>query len=312
MEGSWSTGSHFPPGFRFHPTDQELITHYLKKKVSSSLPPAWAIMADDDHNNCCFVSEKALFGEKEWFFFSPRDRKYPNGVRPNRAAGSGYWKATGIDKPILAADGLQCIGVKKALIFYLGRPPKGTKTEWAMHEYRLLDSALPGQAMKTKHSMRLDDWVLCRIEKKGGGRQAEKDEAQVSLKLPQPANANAEQENQQQLKIEKSRIFEWSDAQHLDFLSTPENEAISKGGESDSRSDSRCSELEECFEVLQQPPLLQFSAYGSMKRRSSFSSDIDELMQQPPCKRQQCSSDEQYFLNEDVFFLDQSLTEFLR
>jgi hypothetical protein len=82
---------------------------------------------------------KALFGENEWFFFSPRDRKYPNGVRPNRAAGSGYWKATGTDKPILTSNGSQCLGVKKALVFYKGRPPKGTKTSWFMLEYRLLD-----------------------------------------------------------------------------------------------------------------------------------------------------------------------------
>jgi hypothetical protein len=80
-----------------------------------------------------------LFGESEWFFFSPRDRKYPNGARPNRAAGSGYWKATGTDKPILTSNGSQCLGVKKALVFYKGRPPKGIKTSWLMLEYRLLD-----------------------------------------------------------------------------------------------------------------------------------------------------------------------------
>lgn len=83
---------------------------------------------------------KAVFGETEWFFFSPRDRKYPNGARPNRAAGSGYWKATGTDKPILSSDGSQCLVVKKALVFYK-RVPNCTKTDWVMHEYRLLDDA---------------------------------------------------------------------------------------------------------------------------------------------------------------------------
>ncbi|XP_028073489.1 TMV resistance protein N-like [Camellia sinensis] len=32
------------------------------------------------------------YEEKEWYFFTPRDRKYKNGKRPNRAAGDGYWK----------------------------------------------------------------------------------------------------------------------------------------------------------------------------------------------------------------------------
>ena len=103
---------------------------------------------------CFFESEKAAFGDKEWYFFSPRDRKYPNGARPNRAAASGYWKATGTDKTILTSTAtgarggggggggggnLQNIGVKKALVFYRGRPPKGIKTNWIMHEYRLAE-----------------------------------------------------------------------------------------------------------------------------------------------------------------------------
>ena len=96
-----------------------------------------------------FRAAKAVFGEAEWYFFSPRDRKYPNGVRPNRAAGSGYWKATGTDKPItLSAAGASSessssramIGVKKSLVFYKGRPPKGMKTSWIMHEYRLAEA----------------------------------------------------------------------------------------------------------------------------------------------------------------------------
>ncbi|KAL9346600.1 hypothetical protein Peur_061453 [Populus x canadensis] len=157
------------PGFRFHPTDQELIIHYLRKKVSSSNLEV-VIIADVDiyKFNPWELPGKTLFGESEWFFFSPRDRKYPNGARPNRAAGSGYWKATGTDKPILTSNGSQCLGVKKALVFYKGRPPKGIKTSWLMLEYRLLDDTHHQHMLRG--SMRLDDWVLCRVRQKSKTR----------------------------------------------------------------------------------------------------------------------------------------------
>ncbi|KAK9688962.1 hypothetical protein RND81_09G024900 [Saponaria officinalis] len=163
---------HLPPGFRFHPTDEELVVHYLKRKAQS-LPLPVAIIAEVDlyKFDPWELPAKAIFGEQEWYFFSPRDRKYPNGARPNRAATSGYWKATGTDKPVLSV-GKQKVGVKKALVFYGGKPPRGVKTNWIMHEYRLADNKPnnkpPGydHTHNKKGSLRLDDWVLCRIYKK--------------------------------------------------------------------------------------------------------------------------------------------------
>ncbi|KAF8043601.1 hypothetical protein BT93_A1812 [Corymbia citriodora subsp. variegata] len=175
--------SSLPPGFRFHPTDEELILHYLRRKVTSSPLPVSIIAEVDIYKlNPWDLPGRAAFGEKEWYFFSPRDRKYPNGARPNRAAASGYWKATGTDKVIVASSSSSSsasahqphekLGVKKALVFYKGKPPKGIKTNWIMHEYRLAESpaynARPNtNPLKLKDSsMRLDDWVLCRIYKK--------------------------------------------------------------------------------------------------------------------------------------------------
>lgn len=40
-----------PPGFRFHPTDEELITYYLISKISDSSFTGRAI-ADVDLNKC--------------------------------------------------------------------------------------------------------------------------------------------------------------------------------------------------------------------------------------------------------------------
>nr|XP_043620827.1 NAC domain-containing protein JA2L-like [Erigeron canadensis] len=153
-----------PPGFRFYPTDEELLVQYLCRKVAGH-DFSLQIIADIDlyKFDPWVLPSKAMFGEKEWYFFSPRDRKYPNGSRPNRVAGSGYWKATGTDKVI--TTGGRRVGIKKALVFYVGKAPKGNKTNWIMHEYRL------SEPQRKNGSSRLDEWVLCRIYKKNSSAQ---------------------------------------------------------------------------------------------------------------------------------------------
>ncbi|KAK6129796.1 hypothetical protein DH2020_036449 [Rehmannia glutinosa] len=105
-----------PPGFRFHPSDEELITYYLINKISDANFTGRAI-GDVDLNKCepWDLPGKAKMGEKEWYFFSLRDRKYPTGVRTNRATNTGYWKTTGKDREIYNNNTSELVGFKKTL-----------------------------------------------------------------------------------------------------------------------------------------------------------------------------------------------------
>ncbi|KAK7405297.1 hypothetical protein VNO78_06502 [Psophocarpus tetragonolobus] len=160
---------HLPPGFRFHPTDEELITYYLLKKVLDSSFTGRAIV-EVDLNKCepWELPEKAKMGEKEWYFYSLRDRKYPTGLRTNRATEAGYWKATGKDREIYSSKTCSLVGMKKTLVFYRGRAPKGEKSNWVMHEYRLEGKFAYHYLSRSSK----DEWVISRVFQKnatGGG-----------------------------------------------------------------------------------------------------------------------------------------------
>ncbi|XP_047335369.1 NAC domain-containing protein 2-like [Impatiens glandulifera] len=164
MERDSDPNTHLPPGFRFHPSDEELIVHYLRNKATSRPLPSSNIIAEVDLYKCnpWELPKKAFFGDDEWYFFTLRDRKYPNGVRPNRMAASGYWKATGTDKQILNKSKSVIIGVKKSLVFYNGHPSKSVKTDWIMHEYRLPETVhLNSQSNGSMKLLKFFLWTVC-------------------------------------------------------------------------------------------------------------------------------------------------------
>lgn len=102
----------------------------------------------------CFLKVSSAGGEKEWYFFCLRGRKYRNSIRPNRVTGSGFWKATGIDRPICSSTKSgECIGLKKSLVYYRGSAGKGTKTDWMMHEFRLPPAGSKNGADNTNPSL---------------------------------------------------------------------------------------------------------------------------------------------------------------
>ncbi|KAM2042603.1 hypothetical protein ACFX16_036276 [Malus domestica] len=152
-----------PPGFRFHPTDEELLYYYLRKKVSYETIDL-DVIREVDLNKLepWDLKEKCRIGsgpQNEWYFFSHKDKKYPTGTRTNRATTAGFWKATGRDKAIHLPNSKR-IGMRKTLVFYTGRAPHGQKTDWIMHEYRLEDDNTSADQVQE------DGWVVCRVFKK--------------------------------------------------------------------------------------------------------------------------------------------------
>ncbi|KAF8404695.1 hypothetical protein HHK36_009583 [Tetracentron sinense] len=163
--------SRVPPGFRFHPTEEELLHYYLRKKVADEKIDLDVIRDIDlnklepwDIQEVCKVGSTP---QNEWYFFSHKDKKYPTGRRTNRATAGGFWKATGRDKIIYSS--FRQIGMRKTLVFYTGRAPHGQKSAWIMYEYRLDDSTTNTNTntFDSMEEMTYEDgWVVCCIFKK--------------------------------------------------------------------------------------------------------------------------------------------------
>ncbi|KAL4288263.1 hypothetical protein AHAS_Ahas19G0268700 [Arachis hypogaea] len=155
------------PGFRFHPTDEELVIYYLKRKVCGKSFRFDAISEVDIYRSEPWdLADKSRLKtrDQEWYFFSALDKKYGNGGRMNRATSKGYWKATGNDRPVKHEQ--RTVGLKKTLVFHSGRAPDGKRTNWVMHEYRLVDEEL--ERARSGSSQPQDAFVLCRIFEKSG------------------------------------------------------------------------------------------------------------------------------------------------
>lgn len=160
---SAASSSSLAPGFRFHPTDEELVIYYLKRKVCGR---PFRVDAISDIDIYKFEPwdlpdrSKLKSRDLEWYFFSGLDKKYGNGWRTNRATDQGYWKTTGKDRSV--SRGSKVVGMKKTLVFHIGRAPSGERTNWVMHEYRLVDDQL------TQAGIQQDAFVLCRVFRKSG------------------------------------------------------------------------------------------------------------------------------------------------
>ncbi|XP_076886643.1 NAC domain-containing protein 78-like [Bidens hawaiensis] len=158
------------PGFRFHPTDVELVMYYLKRKILGKKITFNAVAEVKIYEFGPWdLPDKSSMksGDLEWYFFCAKSKKYSSGGRSNRATESGFWKATGLDRKVKYNE--RIVATIKTLVFHLGQAGKGKggqRTNWVMYEYRMCDEQLAAAGVVQ------DAYVLCKIfEKRGTGPQ---------------------------------------------------------------------------------------------------------------------------------------------
>ncbi|XP_030934025.1 uncharacterized protein LOC115959670 isoform X1 [Quercus lobata] len=141
---------HSLPGFRFSPTDEELIDDYLKPKITGKdnkntrRLPVIDICKHEPWDLPSFA--RIPTKDKEWYYFTEQSLRHKKGNSKNRSTEKGYWKPTGTDRKIMS--GGKVIGMKKTLVYHLGRSPNGEGTKYVIHEYRTtkeFDGKHPGQ-----------------------------------------------------------------------------------------------------------------------------------------------------------------------
>ncbi|XP_011025323.1 PREDICTED: NAC domain-containing protein 69-like [Populus euphratica] len=153
-------------GYRFRPTDEELVSNYLKPKLLGDDLEDLLIIAEIkvcNHEPWDLpVKSEIKSDDAVWYFFCPRDLKYSNSRRSNRRTKAGFWKPTGKTIKVKSRRNKEVIGTKKTLVFYRSASPKAERTAWIIHEYEV--------AVSDSSFSNLGEYVLCKLKKKLDGK----------------------------------------------------------------------------------------------------------------------------------------------
>ncbi|KAK4752169.1 hypothetical protein SAY87_020967 [Trapa incisa] len=152
-----------PVGYRFKPTEEELLQHYLMRKhlgiaEASCVIPEVDLYGWEPEELPTKFSESSVVQPEDlqWWFFC---EKRP-GLMRQRSTNGGFWKKTGrtIEVKISRDGSERVIGSKNILMFFRGTFSNNTKTEWVMHEFHLPENALQDGLMSDSKS-----YTLCMI-----------------------------------------------------------------------------------------------------------------------------------------------------
>ncbi|KAK6153913.1 hypothetical protein DH2020_013552 [Rehmannia glutinosa] len=161
-----------PPGFRFQPTDEEIVFQYLARKTFSYPLPAQVI--PELINIFSFHPWELPAGnsDQDRYFFSNKETNHGNGnYQSGKTTCCGYWKATGLTKRIICSKNMPIVGIRKSLVFYKRKKSnsRAFRTDWIMHEYCLAlsrNSACSNVQQKNNSQgslIQIGNWSLCHI-----------------------------------------------------------------------------------------------------------------------------------------------------
>ncbi|XP_028112214.1 NAC transcription factor 25-like [Camellia sinensis] len=151
-----------PIGYRFSPTQEELMTHYLINKVLNTPLPSQIMMEIDaiefyskPPNN--LVSNPT--NGRDWCFLIQYDEYFYGERKQIREVGNGigFWRSIGIEDPIYNSNG-DIYAFKINFSYFSGSIPKAKKTHWRMEQFRIHFNC------DTK-TLKGNEWVLGRLKR---------------------------------------------------------------------------------------------------------------------------------------------------
>ncbi|EEF31871.1 NAC domain-containing protein, putative [Ricinus communis] len=163
------------PGVRFYPTEEELVSFYLHHKLEGNrndlnqvLDLVIPVLDIYEFSPWELPQYSGIYNRtdpEQWFLFIPRQESEVRGGRSKRLTTVGYWKATGSPGYVYSSDN-RCIAVKRTMVFYKGRAPKGHKTDWKMNEYKAIQRETSSSTAANANPKLREEFSLCRVYKK--------------------------------------------------------------------------------------------------------------------------------------------------